>query len=88
MVQGALGRWETLSSDLTDPEIIKSCIATAKEAMAEPQLMECTRKVHIETGNDGSMEDCINATAGMFYAYKGGYNSAEPAPQGCQWIMD
>ena len=31
IVQGALGLWETLSSDLTDPEIIKSCIATAKK---------------------------------------------------------
>jgi len=57
--------------------------------MAEPQLMERIRKIRIEAVSDGSMEDCIDATAGMmFYAYKGGYNSSEPAPQGCEWIVD
>jgi hypothetical protein len=80
---------ERLRPEQPDPEVIKECIAVAKEAMLDLKVLDACRNQRRDADEDESDEEIMYMIAGMARnVYMGGFNTAELAPEGCRWYVD
>ncbi|EON67696.1 hypothetical protein W97_06839 [Coniosporium apollinis CBS 100218] len=88
-VSAAHKLWDRLTPEQPNSEVVKECIAVAKEAMLDPTVLDACRNQRRGAGADESDDEIMYMIAEMAHnVYLGGFNTVDLVPESCKWYVD